>query len=93
MKTAQMKVDYVDRCVMRVLERRKMKAIWQHEETGRIVFHEAPGKRWVKCPQVLSDSIADILEDIANSEPVNGNTLAQMRVLLAAEQVRRETQK
>jgi hypothetical protein len=65
-----------------------MKALWQHEETGRIVWHESPGKRWFKCPQILADSIADFLVDIANDAPVNGNKLAQMRVLLAAEELR-----
>ena len=65
-----------------------MKTLWQHEETGRIVWHESPGKRWYRCPQIFADSIADILFDIANAEPVNGNNLAQMRVLLAAEELR-----
>lgn len=43
---------------------------------------------WSAAMATTSDRCAQILERIANEPPVNGNELAQARVLLAAAQLR-----
>ena len=37
--------------------------LWQHEETGRLVWHEKPGPRWRRIPTIHEDELPNDLTD------------------------------
>ena len=40
-----------------------MQKLWQHEETGRYVWHENPGKRWYTVPIMYEDELPEMTDD------------------------------
>ena len=67
-----------------------MKKLWQHEETGRMVWHENPGEGWfvtglLSCPQMETERD---LDDLAK-----GNPLAQRQLKALRDEIRLLTHK
>lgn len=40
-----------------------MQKLWQHEETGRFVWHENPGPRWHPIPTMNEDELPEMTDD------------------------------
>ena len=44
-----------------------MQKLWQHEETGRLVWHENPGRRWYPIPTMFEDELPEMTDDEYNA--------------------------
>lgn len=40
-----------------------MERLWQHEDTGRLVWHENPGRRWHSVPMMFEDELPEDMTD------------------------------
>ena len=43
------------------MQKLDMQKLWQHEETGRLVWHEKPGPRWYRIPTIHEDELPNDL--------------------------------
>lgn len=50
-----------------------MQKLWQHEETGRMAWHENPGARWYLIPTMHEDELPEMTDSEYDEWYVNSH--------------------